>query len=393
MSNGDLAILGAEPRFKEPLHVGRPNIPDRARLEARFKEILDSKWLTNYGKFVKEFENALADYVGVRHCIPVCNGTIGLELALKACGVTGEVIVPSFTFIATAHAVKWCGLEPTFADVETDTHLLSPAAVEAAITSKTKAILGVHTWGTACHPEELQRIADKHGLTLLFDAAHAFGCTHGGQMIGNCGRAEVFSFHATKFLNSFEGGAIATNDDELAHRIRRMKNFGFAGVDMVDSVGTNGKMTEVSAAMGLTSLEEIEGVIALNAKNHALYSSLIGQIPGLRVFQYDSAEKTNYQYVVVEVDSSCALSRDELVEVLWREKVLARRYFYPGCHRSEPYRSSGRAWTLPNTEDLSGRVMILPTGTAVEAKDMNEIADILKTAIACHTEVRKALKK
>ena len=388
----ELAIMGATPRFDHELHVGRPNLPDRERLLARFNEILDRKWLTNYGKFVQEFEKALADYLQVRHCIAVCNATIGLELALRATVASGEVIVPSFTFIATAHAPKWCGMEATFADVETETHLLSPEAVEAAITPATTAILAVHTWGQPCHPEALQNIADRHGLTLLFDAAHAFGCTHGGEKIGRFGHAEVFSFHATKFLNTFEGGAIATNDETLAHRIRRMKNFGFAGVDTVDSIGTNGKMTEVSAAMGLGALEESDSFIAVNRRNHELYRKELSGLEGIRVLGYDPTEKSNYQYVVVEIDeTSSPLTRDEMVKVLWAERVLARRYFYPGCHQSEPYRSSGMSWSLPNTELLAKRVMILPTGTAVEAQDITAIGNIFRTALSSSESVRKAL--
>lgn len=263
----DLAIFGAEPAFSEPLHVGRPNIGDRDRLLQRFNDMLDRRWLTNNGPFVQEFEKRIAEMIGVKHCIAICNATVGLEIAIRALGFEGEVIVPSFTFIATAHALQWQEITPVFCDIDPATHNIDPAKVERMITPKTSGILGVHVWGRACDTEALDKIARKHNLKLLFDAAHAFGCSHQGRMIGNFGGAEVFSFHATKFLNSFEGGAIVTNDDDLAQKIRWMTNFGFSGYDRVDYLEINGKMTEVCAAMGLTSLEDIDNIIAANHRN------------------------------------------------------------------------------------------------------------------------------
>ncbi|MBV9268734.1 MAG: aminotransferase class I/II-fold pyridoxal phosphate-dependent enzyme, partial [Acidobacteriaceae bacterium] len=254
----ELAILGGKPAFDAPLHVGRPNIGDRERLLARINDMLDRRWLSNNGPFVNEFEEKLKSYLGVRHCIPMCNGTVALEIAIRALGLKGEVIVPSFTFIATAHALQWQEITPVFCDLDPRTHTIDPAQVQRLITPRTTGIIGVHVWGKVCDVESLCEIARRRKLALMFDASHALGCSWRGTMVGNFGSAEVFSFHATKFLNTFEGGAIATNDDELAAKIRLMKNFGFRGYDNVEYIGTNGKMTEISAAMGLTGLESLD---------------------------------------------------------------------------------------------------------------------------------------
>ena len=214
----DLAIFGGPPAFAEKLHVGRPNLGNRDRLLARINEMLDRRWLSNNGPFVQEFEAKMAAYLGVRHCIAMCNGTIALEIAIRATGLRGEVIVPSFTFIATAHALQWQEVTPVFCDIDPRTHLIDPAQIEGLITPRTTGIIGVHTWGQPCDVEALSQIAHRRNLTLMFDAAHAFGCSYRGKMIGNFGAAEVFSFHATKFFNTFEGGAIATNDGDLGRQ-------------------------------------------------------------------------------------------------------------------------------------------------------------------------------
>jgi dTDP-4-amino-4,6-dideoxygalactose transaminase len=380
----DLAVLGGHSAFGEPLHVGRPNIGDREKLSLRVNDMLDRRWLTNNGPYVQEFEHKIAEYVGVKHCIPVCNATIGLEIASRALGLSGEVIIPSFTFIATAHALQWQEITPVFADIDPATHNLNPQAVEKMITPRTTGIIGVHVWGRPCPVEALSEISRKYQLRLMFDAAHAFGCSNHGRMVGGFGEVEVFSFHATKFLNSFEGGAIVTNDDDLARKIRYMINFGFADYDRVDYVGTNGKMTEICAAMGLTSLESIDSIITTNHQNYRQYKQELSGIPGISITEYDEAEKNNYQYVILEVDEHLAgISRDLLVKILHAENVLARRYFYPGCHCMEPYRSlfPHAGLLLPETERLTQKVLSLPNGTAVNRNDIYEICHIIRLVV------------
>ncbi len=387
----DLAIFSGIPAFAEKLHVGRPNIGDRQRLHERLDDILDRRWLTNNGPYVQELEQKISAYIGVKHCIAMCNATVALEIVIRAAGLSGEVIVPSFTFVATAHALQWQEITPVFCDVDPATHNLDPRRVEALITPRTTGIIGVHVWGRACDVTALQAIAERRNLTLLFDAAHAFGCSYQGRMIGNFGQAEVFSFHATKFFNTFEGGAVVTNDDELAARVRLMTNFGFSGYDQVTYVGTNGKMNEMSAAMGLTSLESLAEVVAVNRRNYEQYLAELAGVPGVRLLTYEGDAQYNYQYIVLEVDAATAgLSRDELTSVLWAENVLARRYFYPGCHQMEPYRSyfPHAGLLLPETETLVQRTAILPTGTAVGAAEITTVCTIIKAALADSAHVR-----
>jgi len=391
-----LAILGSVPAFPQPLHVGRPNIGDRQVLLARINDILDRRWLTNAGPVVQEFERRLAEFVGVKHCITMCNATVALEIAIRALELKGEVILPSYTFIATAHALQWQELTPVFADMDPRTHNIDPVSIERVITPRTSGILGVHVWGRACDTEAIESIAQRRGLLVMYDAAHAIGCSHCGKMIGGFGACEVFSFHATKFINSFEGGAVVTNDDMLAEKMELMRNFGFAGYDRVIYLGVNGKMTEVCAAMGLTSLESIEDIVAANRRNYMAYRDGLQGLPGVSVIEYDPAERNNYQYVVVEVDPEvAALNRDELVAVLHAENVLARKYFWPGCHRMEPYRSlqPNASLLLPMTERVASRIIVLPTGQAVSAETVQVICSLIRAALAASGEVRRKLNR
>ncbi len=389
-----LAILGGSPSFSQPLHVGRPNVGNRERFLELTEQMLDRLWFSNHGPLVQELERRISEYVGVNHCICVCNATVGLELAARAIGLRGEVIVPSYTFVATAHALQCQGITPVFADMDPATHNIDPARIERHISPRTTGILATHVWGRPCPVEELTEIAERRGIKLMFDAAHAFGCSHKNRMVGGFGAIEVFSFHATKFLNSFEGGAIMTNDDELAAKIRLMSNFGFAGYDNVMHLGTNGKMTEVCAAMGLTNLECITDLVAVNRRNHDAYRVGLAGTSGLKLMEWSSDMETNYQYIVVEVDEAEAgLSRDQLIQVLHAENVLARKYFWPGCHRMEPYRSlypeAGRL--LPDTERVASRVIVLPTGTALGLEDVQTICSIFALALRCRSEVARQL--
>jgi dTDP-4-amino-4,6-dideoxygalactose transaminase len=391
----DLAIFGGIPTFNEKLHVGRPNIGDRQRLLERINDMLDRRWLTNIGPYVQEFEKRVADMLDVRHCIAMCNGTVALEVVFRAAGLNGEVIVPSFTFIATAHALQWREITPVFCDVDPRTHNIDPCQVERMITPCTSGIVGVHVWGRPCDVETLTEIAERHNLKLLFDAAHAFGCSYKGRMIGNFGDAEVFSFHATKFFNTFEGGAVVTNDDELAAKIRLIKNFGFSEYDNVICIGINGKMSEISAIMGLTELESLEQFIVINYNNYKEYERQLEGIPGVQLVTCSGTEKRNYQYVILEIDEAVTqISRDQFVEILHAENVLARRYFYPGCHRMEPYRSHfpHAGLLLPETEKLVNRVLSLPTGTAIGETEIGQICQLLKLAIENASEVRRRME-
>jgi len=390
----DLAFLGGTPEFSEKLHVGKPNIGNREGFFQRLTDILDRRWLTNNGVYVQEFEDRIARLIGVKHCIAICNGTTALGIAAQALGLSGEVIIPSFTFIATAHALWWQGITPVFCDIDRTTYNIDPEEVKKKITPRTTGLIGVHLWGRPCNSDALTEIARTHSIKLLFDAAHAFGCSHLGRMIGSFGDAEVFSFHATKIINTFEGGAIVTNNDDLAKKIRLMINFGFAGFDNVISPGVNGKMNEASAAMGISNLECLDAFIEHNHENYKAYRKKLSGLNDISFVDYDEREKSNYQYIIIGVKSTCLLKRDELINILQAENIIARRYFFPGCHRMEPYRSSKNSiGSFPKTEEISERVIALPTGTTIGVHEIEGICDIIRFCIDHASEISESLRR
>ena len=385
----DLAIFGGPPTFDEQLHIGRPNLAQTPDILAAFAGILESKWLTNDGGWVHRLEANIEHFLNVKHCVVVANGTLGLEIAARALmPERGHVIMPSFTFAATPHALAWQGYKPVFADIDPMTHVLAPVSLEARITDDVVGILGVHTWGTPCEIEALTALAVRHNLPLFFDAAHAFGCRYRGRSIGNFGRCEVFSFHATKFFNTAEGGAITTNDGQLAKELRELRNFGFIGdgTHRTSGIGINAKMSEFHAALGVMNLVEVWAFIDHNFENYESYEHNL-QHSDLRVYQHRVG---NFQYVVVELMKG-VLSADVLVKVLWAENVLARRYFSPPCHKMVPYNREG--YYLPVTETVSNRVFVLPTGVSVVESSVDRICELILYCIEHAEEVSRRLRE
>jgi len=371
--------------MNDKLYVGRPNIGNRERFLQRVNEMFDRRWLSNDGPLLKEFEQRIADITGVKNAVAVCNATAGIELASRALELKGEVIMPSYTFVATAHALQWQEITPVFADMDPTTHNIDPAKIEALITPRTTGIVGVHVWGRACDTRAIEGMATKHNLKVMYDASHGFGCSVGGRMLGSFGECEVFSFHATKFINCFEGGVVTTNNDDLAEKMRLMRNFGFVDYDKVVYLGINGKMNEVCAAMGLTNLEAMDEIIAVNKHNYLTYCEELRSVAGVSVIIYDPAERNNYQYVVIEVDPIvCPRNRDEIVEALHAENVIARKYFWPGCHCMEPYRSlqPNAGLLLGETERVAAQVIVLPTGQTVDEETVRRVCAIIRKAAA-----------
>ncbi len=380
----EFALLGGEPAFSEPLRVGRPNVGDREAILRRIADALDRRWLTNDGRYVREFEQRLAEAVGARHCVATCNGTLALQLAARALDLRGEVVMPSLTFVASAHALAWEGLVPAFADVNPRSLCIDPGRAAAVAGPGTAALLGVHLWGRTCDVEALEALARDRGLAVLFDAAQALGCSRPGKPIGACGDATIFSFHATKVANSFEGGAIATDDPGLAERAARMRNFGFVDEDIVVSLGTNAKMSEPAAAMGLASLDALDHFIEHNRENYEHYRRWLADVPGVELLSLQRPESSNCHYIEVEIDPGIAgIDRDDLQRLLVAENVLARRYFHPGCHRMEPYRSrSDPHAPLPVTEHLLDRCLSLPTGTATPQEAIKLVCQLIELAVS-----------
>jgi dTDP-4-amino-4,6-dideoxygalactose transaminase len=368
-------------RNKKPIYVGKPNIGNREKFLNRVNDILDRRWLSNYGPYVQEFEKRVAKTIGAKHAIAMCNATAAIEIASRALGLRGEVIIPSYTFIATAHALQWQEITPVFCDIDASTHNIDPQKIEQLITPKTTGIIGVHVWGRGCNTKKIQDIADKHNLKVMYDASHGFGCSINNKMIGTFGECEIFSFHATKFINCFEGGVVTTNNDKLAYQMRMMTNFGFTGYDQVDFLGINGKMNEVSAAMGITNLESMKDIIKTNQRNYFQYKKELKNVKGLSIIEYSKNESNNYQYVVIEIDPfTCSQTRDQIISFLHSLNIIARKYFWPGCHRMEPYRSlqPNSALLLQETESTAGKVIVLPTGQEVTNSTITYICDSIK---------------
>ena len=343
---------------------------------------------------MREFREKLEEFLQVKYCIPICNGTIALELAERALGFKDEVVLPSYTFIATAHSLQWQQIRPVFADIGENTVTIDPESIKRMLTPKTSGIIGVHVYAYPCDYTEIDKIAAERGIKVLYDAAHAFGCEVNGIPYANLGNASVFSFHATKFFNSFEGGAVATNDEALAEEIRLMSNFGFAGgvLDQVDYLGINGKMTEISAAMGLAMLDSVEEIREKNRQNYLVYREVFREIEGIDLIEPpDSMTKQNWQYVIARLNEDVfGLSRDITVEALRAENILVRRYFYPGCHRMHPYRElyPTNYKLLPETKSLSEQVISLPTGQSVDTDVLRIISHRLKMIADHSKEIR-----
>lgn len=361
------------------LYVGYPNLPNNDALYMALDSIMASHRLTNNGPYVRELEERMAEFLDVEYAIAVCNATIGLQVVARALELEGKVLMPAWTFVATAHAMEWIGLQPTFCDVKLS-HEIDPHQVEMLVGNDTAAILGVHLWGNACLCEALDVHARMNDIALFYDAAHAFGCTYKDVGIGNYGDAAVFSLHATKCINAFEGGLIMTNDEALANACRQMRNFGFVGYDDVRSTGTNGKMSEIHAAQGLAMLDCYDSVVKANERNFDLYYDTLSPLPGVFVLCPDRNQDHNYHYVVIEIDEAATgIHRDTVLAHLHEHSVWARRYFYPGVHQMTPYNAASRP--LPITEKLAERTLVLPTGPSITPEDVEHVCKLVKEAV------------
>jgi len=396
-----LAILGGRPLFADPRHVGAPFLPPRDLLHASLDAILDRRRLSNDGPMVRELEQVLAARHGVAHAVAMCNATLAMQLLFRALELCGAVVMPAFTFVATAHAATWEGLEPEFVDIDRDTHCIDPRAAARGLARGAAAIVGVHLWGRTCDTERLEIVARTANVPLVCDAAQALGCDLGhrgrGGTPGTGPRASVLSLHATKIVSGLEGGAVLTDDEDLAERLRRLRNFGFEGYDLVGGLGTNAKLNEFSAAFALCGIEWLDRLIPRNLARAMEYRRCLAGLPGV-TFHAPAAAAANHHYAVALVDPArCPLTRDELVAALWADNVLARRYFHPGCHRMEPYASRPAAGrpplSLPVTDEVAARVLVLPTGSAVEDGDVPLICGRIRQALDEHRRVRDGIRR
>lgn len=371
---GPPAALGGAPWFPDGLPLARPRIADPAALTRELERIVSGEILTN-GPTVRKLEERAAEYLGVRHCIAVASCTTGLMLVLRAAEITGDVIVPSFTFAATAHAVSWAGLRPVFADVDPETLTLSPSAVGRKVGVRVSAILATHLYGAPCDVQGLAEVAGRNGISLFFDSAHAFGARRSGEMVGGFGAAEVFSMTPTKTLIAAEGGIIATNDDLLAERCRIGRNYGNPGDYDCRFVGLNARLSELHAAVALASFEDLEERIGRRNELAEVYRRVLGKIPGISFPLVRDADRSTYKDLTILVDQrELGLSTDALAEALAKEGVETRRYYAPPVHRMRAYAAAAAGTYLPITDIAADAALSLPLWTEMTEDHIEQIA-------------------
>jgi dTDP-4-amino-4,6-dideoxygalactose transaminase len=375
------AKIGAPtPAFRKLLPMVDPEgVPGDKFLE-EVRGILASKQLTN-GAYVRKFEEAAAEYLSVAQCVAVSSCTAGLLLVLKALDLRGEVILPSFTFHATAHAVVWNGLTPMFADCDAKTFCVAPEAVRAQVSSRTTAILAVHLFGNPAAVEELEEIAAGLEISLVFDAAHAFGSSAGGKHVGGFGTAEVFSFSPTKLVVAGEGGLVVTRDAGLAERLRAARNYGDAGNYDPEILGVNARMSEINAAMALHGLAGLEARIERRNEIRRRYERNLRDVAGLRFQEVSEGGRSTFKDFSVIVDErEFGHSRDWLVELLHRENIGARRYFSPPVHRQKLYRALWDGRPLPVTDMVSDGVVSLPIYSSLTDESVDKVSEVIRRA-------------
>lgn len=362
----------------KPLYVTQPYLPPLEEFLPYLEKIWDSKILTNGGPFHQQFEQALCDYLGVKHIALFCNGTQALVTALQALRITGEVITTPYSFVATAHSLLWNGIKPVFVDIDPHTLNLDPAKIEAAITPQTTAILAVHCYGRPCDVDGIQRIADIYNLKVIYDAAHAFGVKSRGASVLNHGDLSVLSFHATKVFNTFEGGAIVCPDAKTKQRIDYLKNFGFADEVTVVAPGINGKMSEFNAAFGLLQLRHIDAALERRKAIARTYREALAGVKGV-VCVNDGAEITNHAYFPILVQPEYPLNRDALYAKMRGDEIYARRYFYPLISDFPMYRGlpSAHRNHLPMATEAASKVLCLPIYPMLESAEQQRVIDLI----------------
>lgn len=360
--------------------VTSPLLPDLDDLQVSLKEIWDSKWITNNGSFHKKLEAALCEYLHVPFISLFTNGTLPLLTALQALRVTGEVITTPYSFVATTHSIWWNGCKPVFVDIDPKTGNIDPERIEAAITPRTSAIMPVHVYGNPCDTTRIQEIADRYGLKVIYDAAHAFGVHVDGESILNAGDLSTLSFHATKVFNTIEGGAMVMHDAETKKRIDYLKNFGFAGETEVVGPGINSKMDEIRSAYGLLNLKQVDAAIEARHRVAILYREALKDLEGISFFHDIPGIRHNYSYFPIFVDAEkFGMTRDELYFKMKENGVLGRRYFYPLISSFDIYRGlpSAAEENLPEANKMADSVICLPMHHGLNQEDIERVLSII----------------
>jgi len=362
-----------------PLFVTQPHLPPLEEFYPYLQQIWENRTLTNGGPMHRQLEAELSAYLGVPHISLFANGTLALVTALQALRISGEVITTPFSFVAGAHSLLWNGIAPVFADIDPITLNLDPRRIEAAITSRTTAIMPVHCYGNPCDIDAIQRIADNYNLRVIYDAAHAFGVKRHGQSILTAGDLSILSFHATKVFNTFEGGAIVSPDAKTKLRIDQLKNFGFVDEVTVVAPGINGKMSEVNAAFGLLQLKYVDEAMNRRREIDAQYRSMLEGVDGIRCLAATGQDAANCSYFPILVEAGYPLTRDELFELMRRDEIYARRYFFPLISNFPMYRSlpSAAESNLPVATGIAQQVVCLPIFPAMTGTDVQRVVDVI----------------
>lgn len=364
--------------MEKRINVTRSLLPPFEEYINEIRPMWESHWLTNMGVKHQELERRLTDYLQVHHSSLMSNGHMSLELVLQALELKGEVITTPFTFASTTHAIVRNNLEPVFCDINPDDFTMDVTKMESLITDKTTAIVPVHVYGNVCQVEEIERIAKKHGLKVVYDAAHAFAETYKGQGVGSFGDASVFSFHATKVFNTIEGGCVCFSDNELKLKLLRLKNFGICNEEIVDSIGANAKMNEFQAAMGLCNLRYIDGEIKKRKHLAELYRERLKGVKGLRMNVIQKNVKSNYAYFPIVVDADqFGISRDEICEKLKDYQIYARKYFYPLTSSFDCYQGRFSSEHTPVAKKIADEVMTLPLYGELGNETVHKICDVI----------------
>lgn len=357
--------------------VTQSSMPRLDEYVEEIKPIFESKWLTNMGEKHQELEVKLEEYLNVKNMTLFVNGHMALYNAIKALKLKGEVITTPFTFISTTNAIVQNGLTPVFCDIEPDTYTMDASKIEELITDKTCAILPVHVYGNVCNVEEIEKIAKKHNLKVIYDAAHAFGVEYKGKGIGNFGDMSMFSFHATKVFNSIEGGGVSYNCDDYKKQLNLLKNFGITGPESAEEIGMNAKMNEFQAAMGLCNLRHVDDEIAKRKKVVETYRDRLKNIKGIKLSKVQPNVKANYAYFPVVFEDEFGETRDEVMEELAKHNIFARKYFYPIITDYECYNKQYNSNETPVAKYMGDRVLTLPLFADLPIEKVNEICNII----------------
>ncbi|MBI1731273.1 MAG: aminotransferase class I/II-fold pyridoxal phosphate-dependent enzyme [Gammaproteobacteria bacterium] len=377
----DLGVFGGRTIFPAARPIGQLALPNREAFFRLVAGVYARRRITNNGPLVQKLERRLAQLHQVRHCIAVANASLGLILLMQALArhAGGEVIMPAFTYAGLPHLAQWAGLRPRFCDVEARSHALDPACAAAAIDDGTALILAVHQVNSPCFITEFEQLSRDTGVPLVFDSVHGARCSFQGRPIGGFGRAEVFSLHATKLLNGFEGGYITTSDDMLADLLRRQRNFGYVDEAATAGIGLNAKLNELHAAAALSCLDDLDALVQRNQRRYELYRAAFAGISGLDCVRYaDNGERWNYEFFLLEVTDAFPLSRNQIVTVLRAEQALARPYYSPPLHLSQHCPAFIDPPSLPVTETLSRRFIQMPVGETLQPEDISALADLFR---------------